>query len=570
MIGAIIGDVVGSRFERHNNKSKAFNLFDKKCSVTDDSVMSLAIAKAIIDSKCDYDKLSDKAVSSMQEFGRKYKHAGYGKMFNKWIMSKNPEPYYSYGNGAGMRVGPCGFAAKSIDEVKVLSTLVTCVTHNHPEGLKGAEAVAVAVFLARSGKGKKEIKSYIQEHYYDVNFLIEDIREDYEFDVTCQGSIPVALVSFFESVSFEDALRNAISVGGDSDTIASMTCVIAEAFYGVPKDIIIKILDYLDDTMIKTLFKFEKKYPSRVINNNDNNSERVCDVIEKYICEREEEYNKKRSNLDEKLQEAIERYNLAYSNFSDDGLKLYILRERSIDLIGHVENLINSIANRPKEFEVKISEIHTKKKEFINNCEFIQKELHVAKKTAMGIGAGIASGVVVASIAPTAALWVASTFGTASTGTAISALSGAAASQAALAWLGGGSLAAGGGGVAAGESVLALLGPIGWGIAGATILASVVIFANNKLKMNKERKEEVESVYKNTSIIKECDAQLIALLDKTDTIRKGVCEQYTKTLSCYGEDFNNLSNEEQLLLGTLVNNTMALAKSLSIGIDIDE
>ena len=280
MIGAIIGDVAGSRFERANHKSKEFEMFDKRCRPTDDSIMSLAVAKALLEYEDGVDDLSTKAVSSMQELGRIYKNAGYGGTFIKWIFADDPQPYNSFGNGAGMRVGPCGFAAKTIEEAKELSALVTKVTHDHPEGMKGAEAISVAVFLSRNGKSKEEIKAYVKENYYNIEFTLDQIRKDYKFDVTCQGSVPVALEAFFESGDFEDAIRNAISVGGDSDTIAAMTGVVAEAYYGIPEGMIETAIDYLDSREMEILYYFEKAYPSKALDEDGEASRSIFDVID--------------------------------------------------------------------------------------------------------------------------------------------------------------------------------------------------------------------------------------------------------------------------------------------------
>ena len=262
MLGAIIGDIAGSRFEWHNIKSKEFEFLTnlKGCKPTDDSVLTLAIAQAILNYNGDYDNLSHQAVISMQEFGHLYPRAGYGGRFKKWINQNNPLPYNSWGNGAAMRVSPCGFAGKSLDEVKALSKAVTEVTHNHPDGLKGAEATAVAIFLARNGKSIVEIRDYIEANYYKIDFKLDDIRQSYEFDVSCQGSVPQALEAFFESTGFEDAIRNAISIGGDSDTIAAITGGIAEAYYGIPADIRKLALTFLDTKQLETLNAFESKY----------------------------------------------------------------------------------------------------------------------------------------------------------------------------------------------------------------------------------------------------------------------------------------------------------------------
>ncbi len=264
MLGAIIGDIVGSRFEWNNNRSKQFEFLTYKCSVTDDSIMSLAIAKALLESKADYSDLSENAVKYMQEIGRHYPDCGYGGQFRKWIFSDDPKPYGSYGNGAAMRVSACGFVANSLEEAKQLSKAVTIVTHNHPEGLKGAEATAVAVFLARTGKSLFEIRDYITKNYYPLDFTLDGIRDNYEFNESCQDTVPQALEAFFESKNFEDAIRNAISIGGDSDTLAAITGGIAEAYYGIPTEIRKHALTFLDERLLKILVEFENKYPSKM------------------------------------------------------------------------------------------------------------------------------------------------------------------------------------------------------------------------------------------------------------------------------------------------------------------
>ena len=261
MIGAIIGDIAGSRFERFNTKSKDFEFFLKsRCRFTDDSVMSLAICAAFLRSDDEYKDLSTNTIKCMQELGKRYPLAGYGGFFSKWLRSKDPQPYNSFGNGAAMRVSACGYVGKSIDEVKELSRMVTEVTHNHPEGIKGAEATAVAVFLAKNKVDKSEIRKYIQENYYDINYGLDFIRPIYVFDITCLGTVPPAIIAFLESTDFEDAIRNAISLGGDSDTIAAITGSIAGAYYGVPNNIREEALTFLDGPLKNILFEFEKKY----------------------------------------------------------------------------------------------------------------------------------------------------------------------------------------------------------------------------------------------------------------------------------------------------------------------
>lgn len=256
MIGAIIGDIVGSRFEWNNIKSKDFDLFTAGCFFTDDSVMTIAVADALIRAKGNLDILSEYAVESMQLIGRPFPDCGYGGSFYHWMYSDNPKPYGSYGNGAAMRVSACGFAAKSLEEAKALSKAVTEVTHNHPEGIKGAEATAVAIYLARSGYSIEEIQQHISTKYYPMDFTLDEIRDTYEFNETCQDTVPQALKAFFESLDFEDAIRNAISIGGDSDTLAAITGGIAEAYYGVPQDIKDKALNYLDEDLLQIVNRF--------------------------------------------------------------------------------------------------------------------------------------------------------------------------------------------------------------------------------------------------------------------------------------------------------------------------
>lgn len=236
MTGAIIGDIAGSRFEYHNIHIKDFMLFAPGCHITDDSILTMAVAKALVTSKEDFSDLGENTVKCLREFGRK-RFAAYGKMFSEWLHSKNPAPYNSFGNGAGMRVSPVGFFARDLDECKRLSKIVTEVTHNHPEGLKGAEAIAVCVFLAKNGKSKEEIRAFVNENYYPLDFTLTDLYKNYPWSSTCQGSVPQAIECFLESENFTDAIRNAISIGGDSDTIGAMTGSIAEAFYGVPKSL---------------------------------------------------------------------------------------------------------------------------------------------------------------------------------------------------------------------------------------------------------------------------------------------------------------------------------------------
>ena len=270
MIGAIVGDIAGSRFEWHNRKSKRFTFLKGKeegrypCQFTDDTVMTLAVADAIANWRAggdaSYGALSRAAIESMQAFGRQFPHAGYGGSFRRWLYDEDPQPYNSWGNGAAMRVSACGWAGRTLDEVKAMSRAVTEVTHNHPEGIKGAEATAVATFLARTGKSMEEIREVIVRDYYPLDFTIDEIRPTYKFDVSCQGSVPQALEAFFESTSFEDAVRNAISIGGDSDTIGAICGAVAGAYYGVPEEIRSKAETFLDKPLLDALHGFESRF----------------------------------------------------------------------------------------------------------------------------------------------------------------------------------------------------------------------------------------------------------------------------------------------------------------------
>jgi type I restriction enzyme M protein len=260
MLGAIIGDIAGSRYEFNNIKTKRFPLFDKACRPTDDSIMTLAIAKAILACDGNYTQLGEQAVYWMRKIGQSYPDCGYGGRFYRWMYHECMGAYHSFGNGAAMRVSPCAFAANSLEETKAFSKAVTEVTHDHPEGLKGAEAAAVATYLARTGANKEEIRVCMVAHYYPLDFTLDSIRDSYRFNETCQGSVPQAIEAFLESTGFEDAIRNAISIGGDSDTLAAITGGIAQAYYGVPDDIRTSALNFLNTDFRNILSAFEAKF----------------------------------------------------------------------------------------------------------------------------------------------------------------------------------------------------------------------------------------------------------------------------------------------------------------------
>lgn len=264
MLGAIIGDIAGSTYELSNYRRKDFAFLSEDCYFTDDTVMTLAVARAVLDCRGDYTCLSAQTARNMRALGRRYPDRGYGANFSAWLQASDPRPYYSFGNGAAMRVSACAYAAKSLEQVKELSYRSTVVTHDHPEGIKGAEAVAVAVYMALNGAAMPEIKGVMQRDYYALDFTLDGIRENYVFDASCQGSVPQALEAFFESESFEDAVRGAVSIGGDSDTIAAVAGSIAGAYYGIPDEIRRRGLRFLDDGLLKILNDFERVFPPSV------------------------------------------------------------------------------------------------------------------------------------------------------------------------------------------------------------------------------------------------------------------------------------------------------------------
>ena len=261
MFGAIIGDVVGSRFEFNEHKSKDFELFAKGCTFTDDTVMTLAVAKALLpyEAMPELNRFKQELVQVMHEIGRRYPRCGFGGRFGAWIMENRTEPYGSYGNGSAMRVAPVAWFAKSLAECERLAVASAEVTHNHPEGIKGAVAVAGAIFIARTGGTMVEIQNYTRQ-YCEPDFTLDEIRPDYDFVETCQGTVPQALEAFFESAGFEDAIRNAVSIGGDSDTIADMTGAIAEAYYGADREMKDNALSYLDYDLLDIAEEFERKF----------------------------------------------------------------------------------------------------------------------------------------------------------------------------------------------------------------------------------------------------------------------------------------------------------------------
>lgn len=244
MIGAIIGDIAGSTYEFHSIKTMDFPLFAPGSSYTDDSLMSVAVASALMQTGESHDGFKSHAVTSMRQIATKYPcpMGGYGGRFRHWLVSSDSQPYGSFGNGSAMRVSPCGDVAATLDEALALAKQSAEVTHNHPEGIKGAQAVAAAIYLARAGESRDGIRGYIEQNFYPLEQTVDEIRPRYRFDETCQGTVPQAITAFLESVSFEDALRTVVSLGGDCDTLTDITCAIAWPFYA---------RNGLDDTMVR-------------------------------------------------------------------------------------------------------------------------------------------------------------------------------------------------------------------------------------------------------------------------------------------------------------------------------
>lgn len=257
IVGAMAGDIVGSRWEFGGCKTKDFPLFDSHCFATDDTFLTLAIGEALLDFLSTGGDLSALASQKLKEWARAYSNVGYGGSFIDWVINDRSQPYNSWGNGAAMRVSLCGWAAKSLEEAASYSDAVTKVTHNHPEGMAGARIIAECVFLARTGWKMSAIREHVEANYRTLNRTVEEIRPEYDFDISCQGTVPPALTCFFESESFEDAIRNAISLGGDSDTLGAICGAVAGAYYGIPSGIVDATRFFLDDRCKETIERCE-------------------------------------------------------------------------------------------------------------------------------------------------------------------------------------------------------------------------------------------------------------------------------------------------------------------------
>jgi len=261
MYGAILGDIIGSPFEFDmGNKSKEFPLFSKNSTFTDDSVMTIAVGNAFLDAQpnADIEWIRHRLISSMKQYGRKFPRAGYGGMFRRWLKCDDPQPYGSFGNGSAMRVSSAAWLYNDLETVRSMARLSAKVSHNHPEGIKGAEATASAIFLARTGSTKEEIKAYIVDNFgYDLSRTCDEIRPGYHHVETCQETVPEAITAFLEGESFEDVIRTAVSLGGDCDTLTCIAGSIAEGFYGIPEELKQECRNRLPEELRKVLDQYD-------------------------------------------------------------------------------------------------------------------------------------------------------------------------------------------------------------------------------------------------------------------------------------------------------------------------
>lgn len=248
MYGAIIGDIAGSKYEFIKYKNYPEKILDKDCFYTDDTVMTVAVADALLNKK--------NIARTLKKYGKKYPDKGYGGTFQKWLNGKELDPYFSFGNGSAMRVSAAAWVSDKWSEIIDLATRSAIVTHNHPEGIKGAQATATAIYMARNKYDKEEIKNYIEHAFnYDLEFELDEIRPYYQFNEICQDTVPQAIVAFLESENFEDAIKLAISLGGDADTLAAITGSIAEAYYGIPDKLVKKVKTFIPQAFVDILEK---------------------------------------------------------------------------------------------------------------------------------------------------------------------------------------------------------------------------------------------------------------------------------------------------------------------------
>ena len=264
MIGAILGDIIGSPYEfDRGSKTKDFPLFCKFSKFTDDTVMTIAVADAFlpVHPEMEDEAIRQRVVAKMQKYGRLYPHAGYGGRFRHWLRDRHPPPYNSWGNGSAMRVSSVGWLYNDLETVRRMARLSAEVTHNHPEGIKGAEAVASAIFLARTGRTKAEIKAYIEENFhYNLSRTCDEIRPNYYHVESCQETVPEAITAFLDGESFEDVIRTAVSLGGDCDTLTCIAGSMAEAFYGVSEELKAECRKRLPEDLLRVLQQFEEDF----------------------------------------------------------------------------------------------------------------------------------------------------------------------------------------------------------------------------------------------------------------------------------------------------------------------
>jgi ADP-ribosylglycohydrolase len=263
MYGAILGDIIGSPFEfDQGDKTKTFDLFSKGCGFTDDSVMTIAVAEGLLEvgENALTSEIEKAVIKHMQAWGRQYPYAGYGARFSHWLLERKPEPYGSYGNGSAMRVSAAGWLYDTLLRTREVARATANVTHNHAEGIKGAEATAAIIYLGRNGATKEDIKSYVeQEFHYDLNRTLNQIRPTYHHVESCQETVPEAIIAFLEGADFEDVIRNAVSLGGDTDTLAAIAGSMAEAFFGVPEKLKKECRARIDKDMLEVLFQFNER-----------------------------------------------------------------------------------------------------------------------------------------------------------------------------------------------------------------------------------------------------------------------------------------------------------------------
>lgn len=291
MYGAILGDIIGSPFEfDRGDKTKDFNLFNRNSYFTDDSVMTIAVGEALLKVGQDatVKEIEEAVISSMQSWGKRYPHKGYGGYFSRWLTARHPKPYNSFGNGSAMRVSAAGWLYSSIERTRAVAKATANVTHNHLEGIKGAEVTASAIYLARTGSSKEEIKTYIEkEFHYDLNRTLDEIRPSYHMDESCQRTVPEAIIAFLEAKDFEDAIRNAVSLGGDTDTLGAITGSIAEAYFGISETLISECRNRINKDMRDVVDAFY----SSVRHHNDslNTNQMIEKAIDQYYVHNDKE-----------------------------------------------------------------------------------------------------------------------------------------------------------------------------------------------------------------------------------------------------------------------------------------